>query len=574
MTAAADARAPEPVPRGWLLLLVLPVVGLALLLGEPRLDLQWEHHPSHFWLVLATAIVSVALAYVTSVVAGRQRDARLVLISLAFFSAAGFLGLHALATPGVLLAGSNKGFVIATPVGLFIASIFAACSVTALGGPRAMVVLRSRTLLFAVLSVAMVVWAVLSITGLPPLDGALPAGEAIGPLTVLAAISVALYAFAAIRTLEFYRRRGGIVILAIGVALVLLGEAMVAVVLSRNWRLSWWEWHVLMLLAFLAIAAGARNEYRRSGSLTAAFGGLYLDATLARLDQWHARAIASVAAAEERGEPTAPILDDLRRDGASSDEVALVEQAAGEVRRLDRLFRPYLPSQVADRLVDEPGSARLGGVERRVSVLFADLASFTTFSETRAPTVVIEMLNTYWAVVVPAIDAHGGVIEQFAGDGIMATFNTATEQPDHADRAARTALAIVAAGRSIAATHPGWPIFRAGVNTGTAVVGNVGAVGRRSFAVIGDTTNTASRLMSLGDPGEVTVSRATWEALGPGRQGVALGESSVKGRRQPVDAWILSALGPEPVPHPDAGHRPERSAAEGSVEPPPDGDDR
>ncbi|HEY7970942.1 MAG TPA: hypothetical protein VID95_13175, partial [Candidatus Limnocylindrales bacterium] len=230
MTAAADARAPEPVPRAWLVLLVLPVVGLALLLGEPRLDLQWEHHPSHFWLVLATAIVSVALAYVTSVVAGRQRDARLVLISLAFFSAAGFLGLHALATPGVLLAGSNKGFVIATPIGLFIASIFAACSVTALGGPRAMVVLRSRTLLFAILSVAMVAWAVLSIAGLPPLDGALPPGEAIGPLTVLAAISVALYAFAAIRTLEFYRRRGGVVILAIGVALVLLGEAMVAVV--------------------------------------------------------------------------------------------------------------------------------------------------------------------------------------------------------------------------------------------------------------------------------------------------------------------------------------------------------
>ena len=152
----------------------------------------------------------------------------------------------------------------------------------------------------------MVAWAVLSITGLPPLDGALPAGEAIGPLTVLASISVALYAFAAIRTLEFYRRRGGVVILAIGVALVLLGEAMVAVVLSRNWRLSWWEWHVLMLLAFLAIAAGARSEYRRSGSLTAAFGGLYLDATLARLDQWHARAIAAVAAAEERGEPTRP----------------------------------------------------------------------------------------------------------------------------------------------------------------------------------------------------------------------------------------------------------------------------
>src|SRR6185503_20874579 len=106
-----------------------------------------------------------------------------------------------------------------------------------------------------------------------------------------------------------------------------------------------------------------------------------------------------------------------------------------------------------------------------------------------------------------------------AGDGVMASFNTATDQPDHAIRAAATGLAIVAAGRELAARNPTWPVFRVGVNTGPAVVGNVGAVGRRSFAVIGDTTNTASRLMSLGDPGEVTVSRATWEALGPGRQG-------------------------------------------------------
>ena len=546
MSVSNDAAAvdrPERVPASAWALLGLPVAGLLILLAQPELDLHWEHHPSHFWLVLATAGVNVALAYVTSVVAGRQRDARLVLISLAFFASAGFLGLHALATPGVLLAGSNTGFVIATPVGLSIAAAFAAASVTALSGPRAQAVLRRRTLLLGALSVLMVIWGVVSIAGLPPLDGALPATEAAGPLTLLAIVAVALYAFAAVRTLDFYRRRGGVVILAIGLALVLLGEAMVAIAVSRNWRLSWWEWHVLMLLAFVAIAGGARREYHRSGSLTSAFGGLYLDATLARIDQWHARAIAAVAAADERGESTDRVLAGLRRDGASSDEVALLAQASREVRRLDALFRPYLPAQVATRLREEPEISRLGGVERQVSVVFADLAGFTTFSETRAPSEVIEMLNAYWAVVVPAIDRLGGVIEHFAGDGVMASFNTATDQPEHALGAATTALAIVDAGRALAAEHPGWPIFRAGVNTGRAVVGNVGAVGRRSFAVIGDTTNTAARLMALGEPGQVVVSATTWAALGDERQGVALGASVVKGRRRPVDAWVLTAVG-------------------------------
>src|SRR5262249_30650973 len=153
------------------------------------------------------------------------------------------------------------------------------------------------------------------------------------------------------------------------------------------------------------------------------------------------------------------------------------------------------------------------------------------------PSEVIAMLNAYWAVVVPAIDRRGGVIEQFAGDGVMASFNTAIDQPDHAIRAASTALAILDAGRPLAATQPRWPIFRLGVNTCPAAVGKVGAEDRRRFAVIGDTTNTASRLMSVGEPGQVVVSAATWEALGPGWVGRALGPATVKGRRQPVDAW-------------------------------------
>jgi adenylate cyclase len=542
---SSDSRATghgAKTPRAWWIVFALPLAGLALLLARPELDLHWEHHPSHFWLVLITAAVNVALAYVTNVVAGRQGDARLVLISLAFFASAGFLGLHALATPGVLLEGSNTGFVIATPVGLLIASGFAAASVTALVGSRATTVLRRRSLMLGGLVGLMVVWGVVSLADLPPLQGPPPGTEAIGPLSALAAVGVALYTFAAWRTLDFHRRRGGIVVLAIGVALALLGEAMVAIVLSRNWRLSWWEWHVLMLVAFAAIALGARAEYRRSGSLTAAFGGLYLEATLARIDRRHARAIAAVAAAGEGGESTDRVLAELRRDGASTDEVALLARAADELRRLDTLFRPYLPSNLATRLRNDPDVARLGGAEREVSVLFADLAGFTSFSETHSPTEVIAMLNAYWAVVVPAIERGGGVVEHFAGDGVLASFNTADDQPDHAIRASSTGLAIIEAGRPLAETHPDWPIFRAGVNTGPVIVGNVGAADRRSFTVIGDTTNLAARLLALGEPGQVVVAEATWKRLGPGRDGVALGPRRVKGKREPVTAWVLRGL--------------------------------
>ena len=102
------ATADRGVPSGAWILLALPLAGLALLLTRPELDRHWEHHPSHFWLVLLTAAVSVVLAYLTNIAAGRYRDARLILVSLAFLASAGFLGLHALATPGVLVAGAER----------------------------------------------------------------------------------------------------------------------------------------------------------------------------------------------------------------------------------------------------------------------------------------------------------------------------------------------------------------------------------------------------------------------------------------------------------------------------------
>jgi class 3 adenylate cyclase len=94
----------------------------------------------------------------------------------------------------------------------------------------------------------------------------------------------------------------------------------------------------------------------------------------------------------------------------------------------------------------------------------------------------------------------------------------------------------------VAEANPGWPIFRIGVNTGRAVVGNVGAAGRRSFTAIGDTTNVAARLVAAAEPGQVVASEETWNQLGAGREGSSLGAVQVKGKREPVSAWVVTRV--------------------------------
>ena len=243
-----------------------------------------------------------------------------------------------------------------------------------------------------------------------------------------------------------------------------------------------------------------------------------------------------------RAAPSTGCCPELATEGASSDEVALLAGAAHELRRLDASFQPYLPSVVAERIRREGTGAASPGEERVVSVVFADLAGFTTFSETRPPTEVLAMLNAFWGVVVPGIDRAGGVIEHFAGDGVMAIFNAGGDQPDHARRAAQAARAIVRC-RATAGRRPSRLADLPGRRQhGPAVVGDVGAAARRSFAVIGDTINTAARLMTAAEPGQIVVGRATWEALGPDRVGSELGAVRVKGKREAVEAWRLGPI--------------------------------
>lgn len=112
----------------WAFHLALPLAGLWLLLAVPAADVRIEHHPTHFWLIALAAALNVGLAVLVARAARRHDDARLLLVGLAFLAAALFLGLHALATPGVLLDSRNGGFALATPVGLALAALFTAAS--------------------------------------------------------------------------------------------------------------------------------------------------------------------------------------------------------------------------------------------------------------------------------------------------------------------------------------------------------------------------------------------------------------------------------------------------------------
>jgi class 3 adenylate cyclase len=178
-----------------------------------------------------------------------------------------------------------------------------------------------------------------------------------------------------------------------------------------------------------------------------------------------------------------------------------------------------------------------------VSVLFSDLAGFTAFAERANPADVANVLSTYYAKAAPLITrGFGGELEKFIGDGMMATFNTRGNEPDHAVRAAGAALALQRELTAVADANPGWPRLRVGVNSGEAVVREMGGDGFVAYVVVGDTVNTASRLESEAPEGGVLIGAETRRALPAGSFVEALPELRVKGKQDVVEAYLLHAL--------------------------------
>jgi class 3 adenylate cyclase len=709
MAAAAVPRRATLRVAVWAFHLVLPLLGLWLLLAQPHFDVILEHHGIHFGLVVAVAAVNVALGVRVSEVSRRRADARLFLVSLVFLSSAGFLLLHALATPQILLTGRNAGFAIATPVGLLLASVFAVVSSLDLTPERADAVLRRQALLRGGLLALMVAWAVVSLLGLPPLDAPLAEEASRGPLTLMAVAGVALYALASARYWRLHRRRPSVILIAVLTAFALLAEAMIAVVLARNWHASWWEWHLLMAFAFAFVYYSAHVQYVREGSWSSLFHGIYLQETIGQIRREHAAALEALVEAMQQPQgdgarPVARVVADLAdrfdltegqaqvleqaaqalvaereqierlralvavgaearvivderrllergveltgqalrpdalrvglvegeqlvfpgsmRAGRWSEEDAeagdaeqpvddggdpcgaslkslepveepegaggrlvlpltVKDRAAGvlDVRRaegpfadrdrwllralasqlsiglenarlyrqLDGLFRQYMSPDVATALLADPTQARLGGEVAEVTVLFADLRGFTPFSERTTPDRVVAMLNQYFGRAVPVLLANGGTVVQFVGDAVMVLFNAPARQPDHALRAARAALGMQAAIEAVAEREPDWPRFRIGVNTGPALIGNIGSDEFRNFTAIGDTVNLAARLeQEVAEAGQVVVGPTTQAAIKHLAIVRPLDPIEVKGKRDPIACWVLEGLRDDP----------------------------
>ncbi len=183
--------------------------------------------------------------------------------------------------------------------------------------------------------------------------------------------------------------------------------------------------------------------------------------------------------------------------------------------------------------------------ERRqdVSILFGDLEGFTAFSERASSAEVAAVLNAYWGAAAPLLTRRfGGEIEKFIGDGIVATFNGRGDQPDHALRAARAALALQRAVNELADERRGWPRLRIGVNSGEVVVREVGGEGHVAYPVVGDTVNTAARLEGLAPSGGVLIGAATRAELPAGTVVEARSGLTMKGKSDPVNAYVLVAV--------------------------------
>ncbi|MFG1709567.1 adenylate/guanylate cyclase domain-containing protein [Nonomuraea sp. M3C6] len=661
--------ATQPV-RGvvWSIHLILPLLGLWLLLAQPGINLVWQHNASHFWMILTVAGINVVLGFLVSEASRRRQDARLFLVSMVFLSSAGFFFLHGLATPKIILPAGSLGFDLGQQVGLTIAAAYAFASALPLGEQAAKAVLGSQHFIRAVLFGFMAIWGVASLVpGLTPLSEP----PMVSPVDWLAWASIPgllLYVAASVMMFLLHRRRPSAMLISLITAYALLAEAMVAGMSQLNWHLSWWEWHLLLTLAFVFVAYSAYLQFRREGSSAGLFDSVTLAATVARIRRDYDQALEELVEHVRRGEPLAAtrlsgkfrlnegqaaVLDragealanerelserlaalvavsaqtrvglpegqllatalervrqaygdvriglvaegkaqigsreyefpsdqPVRRDdllafpltvkghlagvlevpvGRTHQDEALAATLAGQLsislenarlyQELDTLFRQYMSPDVANALLADPAQAALGGELKELTALFADLKGFTTFSERVTPGEIVEMLNRYHTAAVPCILNNGGTIVQFVGDALLALFNAPATQDGHARAACRAALDMQRAAAEVAeemawkrVDDVEWPTFRVGVNTGPALVGNIGSPELRGFNAMGDCVNVAARLQGIAEPGTVVIGETTLRQLGRGASVNPLGRLSLKGKDELVAAYVLTEL--------------------------------
>ena len=209
---------------------------------------------------------------------------------------------------------------------------------------------------------------------------------------------------------------------------------------------------------------------------------------------------------------------------------------------LRRTLERYVDSNVAQYLLDNPELVAPWGRLQNASVLFADVRGFTCWAEGRAPEIVVQVINAFLSQAVEIVFKHGGAVDKFTGDGLMAHFGALIPEPDHPRRSVAAALEIVEAAGKL--SHPALsePLrVGCGVNSGEVVVGNLGSSRRLDFTVIGDVVNVASHLTAAAEGGQVLVSRATFRRLGQA-ESEDLGPRTLKTRQVPVHVFLIKSL--------------------------------
>lgn len=237
----------------------------------------------------------------------------------------------------------------------------------------------------------------------------------------------------------------------------------------------------------------------------------------------------------------------------SRDEVGRLTYAFNEMieglRQRDFIrstFGRYVSPEVAQELLASPEAQRLGGEKREVTILMSDLRGYTRFAERGEAADVMAVLNDVLAQMTDVIIAHGGTINEFIGDAIFAIFGAPLAHPDHAERAAAAAIAMQCAMANVNEAHTkrGLPRFEMGIgiNTGEAVVGNIGSEQRAKYAVVGAAVNLAARVEGCTVGGQIFLGPRTYTCI---RDLVEVGEPlsvEVKGLADPLLLYELRAI--------------------------------
>jgi adenylate cyclase len=222
------------------------------------------------------------------------------------------------------------------------------------------------------------------------------------------------------------------------------------------------------------------------------------------------------------------------------------ERRARDIRKM---FSSYVSKRIVDELIRDPSKAKLGGDRKEITVLFSDIRGFTSFSEKHQPEEVVSLLNEYLGAMTNIVFEHEGTLDKFVGDAIMALWGAPVGQPDHAERACRCALAMIAKLKQLQAKWVAEGRYvidiGIGINTGDMVVGNMGAEGKKmDYTVIGDNVNLGARLEGLTRQynNHIIISEYTYEKVEHIVEAKELGTVTVKGKQLPVLVYDLVGI--------------------------------